>query len=140
MADEPNADWQKKLVTKNTFLDCESPWQLEMVNQPEKPKSDPGSQSMSQSRTSSFAELPDVSREEATDSDATGNDPSQDEDAANNAVETVFVSKTRTQRRREQRKILRATFADTSKDAGGTPTSTAGQDGKPRKGNCKLSL
>ncbi|CAK0896235.1 unnamed protein product [Prorocentrum cordatum] len=83
------------LVTKNTFLDCRSPW-MDPVVLPRRPSSDPATSTTSVDASSSgLGELSGAS--EHTDSGAGGA----------TAGEGAFRRRTRAQRRRQQRKQIK---------------------------------
>ncbi|CAK0838974.1 unnamed protein product [Prorocentrum cordatum] len=108
------------LVTKNTFLDCRSPW-LDPVVLPRRPSSDPAASTSSvDASSSSLAELSGAS--EHTDMASEGGASS----AA--AGEGAFRRRTRAQRRRQQRRHLkdRCTASNPSQEEEASASSPRG--------------
>jgi hypothetical protein len=119
--------FRQGLITKNTFLDCQSPWKLEQAAIRERPKSDPTSSSagtssgMSENRGSSLSSDRNSTKEQckepAFSADAKPSEPGEGgrerrdgqagvDDSALKG-HTNFHRITRTMRRRIQRKNMR---------------------------------
>ncbi|CAK0830715.1 unnamed protein product [Prorocentrum cordatum] len=87
--------YSRLLTTKNTFLDCESPW-TEPVELPRRPSSDPGASNGTSASTDQT--------ESSVGSRAVG---ARDSSGASKEA-AAFVTMTRTQRRAKQRKDSKA--------------------------------
>ncbi|CAK0887385.1 unnamed protein product [Prorocentrum cordatum] len=119
------------LTTKNTFVDCKSPW-LEQVEVAEKPSSDPGpctesSATFSGSSERVWADVMHVVVRSSPAETSAPEGPAESSRAAEEAEGSRRESLSRTQRRRLQRKNAQYAASGTS------PASSSARGSDPRE-------